>query len=303
MDTEGFHDGELYVQRRAGARQEASRLAGMLAAPHIDGATSRFAADRDTAFITCRGGDGVLWTSALHGSPGFCRAQGRTVEVAARPIAGDPLHDLRPGRPVGLLLIDFQRRRRVRINGALTRVDQHGLVVRADQAFGNCPRYIQQRHLHRAADARPTAGAVHRAGALRAGDVAVVRHADTFVLGTTHPTRGPDTSHRGGAPGFVRIDDDGNLWWPDYPGNNLFNSLGNIVADPSASLLFVDFTLGVSLQLSGRARLEWTRPGIPGDDAGTGRRVRLAPDQLVVTSGPPCRAPGLVPYPKNPVLT
>jgi len=53
----------------------------------------------------------------------------------------------------------------------------------------------------------------------------MIAASDTFFLGTTHPVRGSDASHRGGPAGFVRVDGD-QLWWPDYPGNNLFNSFG-----------------------------------------------------------------------------
>ena len=52
--------------------------------------------------------------------------------------------------------------------------------------------------------------------------------------------------------------------------------VGNIVEDPAAALLFLDFAAGEGLQLSGRARLDWIPPGTPGDDAGTGRRVGVS---------------------------
>ena len=103
------------------------------------------------------------------------------------------------------------------------------------------------------------------------------------MLGTAHPAAGADTSHRGGDPGFVRVDDDGSLRWPDLPGNNLFNSLGNIAADPHASLLFLDPSTGRNVQLSGRAALEWIAPDGTADDGGTGRRVLVWPEHVVTT--------------------
>lgn len=69
----------------------------------------------------------------------------------------------------------------------------------------------------------------------------------------------------------------GDLWWPDYDGNNLFNSLGNIVVDPATSLLFLDASRSSVLQLSGRAALEWAAPGALEPDEQTGRRVRFTP--------------------------
>ena len=107
--------------------------------------------------------------------------------------------------------------------------------------------------------------------------------ADTFFLGTQHPDRGADASHKGGDPGFVRVEGT-DVLWPDYAGNNMFNSLGNLAVDPRAALLFIDFDTGGVLQLSGTAELEWRSadPAI-GD---TGRWVRFRPADGVLRSSP-----------------
>lgn len=121
---------------------------------------------------------------------------------------------------------------------------------------------------------------MHARPTLTATDRALIAQADTFVLGTTHADRGNDTSHRGGPPGFVQVDQSGTtLAWPDYPGNNLFNSLGNLALDPTAALLIADFTTGTTLHLTGSAEVIWTRPhnaGAAADDEAildTGRTV------------------------------
>ena len=92
-----------------------------------------------------------------------------------------------------------------------------------------------------------------------------------------HPTRGADASHRGGSPGFVRVAG-GRLWWPDYPGNNMFNSLGNLAVDPAAALMFIDFFSGRTLQLSGAGDVRW-------DDAAE-RSVEYDVRDVVVTTLP-----------------
>ena len=51
--------------------------------------------------------------------------------------------------------------------------------------------------------------------------------------------------------------DERTLEFPDYPGNNMFNSLGNIAGHPRAGLLFVEFETGDLLQITGRARIVW----------------------------------------------
>lgn len=297
----GFHSGELLVQHRAGVADDAARLEGMLGEAHIDGRTARFLAERNFAAMTARDGDGRLWTVPLLGAPGFLHGAGNVLEVAAAPGGFGPLATLAVGNPVALIVIDFPTRRRFRINGTVAALGADGLRVEASEAFGNCPAYIQGRDLEPVGNASPAATRPASPG-LNAYGQAIVEAADTFFLGTAHPGRGADTSHKGGRPGFVRVDSDGTLWWPDYSGNNMFNSLGNLEENPEAALLFLDYAHGVALHLSGTAALEWTAPGLAGDDDGTGRRVRFhveqampAPSQIRASAEP-------VPSPANPVL-
>jgi uncharacterized protein len=270
-----FHAGELAVQHRAGVRAAAERLSAMLDTPDLRGSIGRFLTDRSFTAITGRDRAGRLWISSLTGPPGLLEVTGSTsVRVHATPAAGDPLHGLPAGQPVGLLAIEFARRRRVRVNGLLAAAGDDGLTVQVDQAYGNCPQYIQQRILRPAGPAVPGDVVVRNAHVLSPVDVDLIRSADTFLLGTTHPDHGSDASHRGGPPGFVHVEDDRSLWWPDYPGNNMFNSLGNLAVDPAAALLFIDFTTGRTLHLSGAAQLDWASTDA-GDDDQTGRRVRF----------------------------
>jgi predicted pyridoxine 5'-phosphate oxidase superfamily flavin-nucleotide-binding protein len=298
----GFHAGEVEVQRRAGVRGAAQRLAGMLDVPDLAGGAARFLAERTFVAVTARDGTGKLWISPLTGSPGFLEVRGHTdLRVHAVPAAGDPLHDVAPGQPVGMLAVEFARRRRVRINGTLVEAGSGGLTVHVDQAYGNCPQYIQQRLLEPVAPVAGPVSAIRRGHLLDPADVTLIRRADTFLLGTSHPDRGADASHRGGLPGFVRVCDDRTLWWPDYPGNNMFNSLGNLAVDPSAALLFVDFATGDTVHLSGTARLDWAASGA-GDDGGTGRRVVFTVHDVATGPSLPLRADHVVASPFNPPL-
>ncbi|MDJ0343378.1 pyridoxamine 5'-phosphate oxidase family protein [Streptomyces sp. H10-C2] len=285
----GFHEGELSVQQRAGVRNLAGRLSGMLEPPDLTGGARWFLGDRDLAVLTARDRDGRLWTSPLPGTPGFLDAHDvddATLHVHAMPAPGDPLALLPPGQPVGMLAIDFATRRRMRVNGTLATVDDSGFQVAVDQAYGNCPQYIHRRRLrHSAAPVSTDAPATRWHDSLDADLIRLIEGTDTFFLGTVHPTRGADASHRGGPPGFVRVQGT-DLWWPDYPGNNMFNSLGNLAVDDTAALLFLDFATGATLQLSGTAALEWTAPGAPGDDDGTGRRVRFTPRHILTGTAP-----------------
>ena len=280
----GFHEGELAVQREAGVQAQARRLQGMLDPADLSGGAARFLSLQAFAALTARDRDGVLWTSPLAAAPGFLRGHGEVLQIAALPRDGDPLRELPVGQQVGLIAIDFTARRRMRINGLLAGADRGGLVVHVDQAYGNCPQYIHPHHLDGAAPAPDDASGFERGTELTSAAAALVTGADTFFLGTTHPARGNDASRRGPA-GFVRVTSPTRLWWPDFPGNNMFNSFGNLAVDDEAALLFPDFTTGASVQMSGTARLHWTQPGEPGDDGGVGRRVEFSAVS-VVTRGP-----------------
>jgi len=280
LTATGFHEGELATQRRAGVQVEVKRLEKMLDSAHISGGASRFLAVQSFAAVTGRDREGVLWVSPLAGPPGFLQGDDEILRVSVMPRRGDPLHRMPAGQQLGLIAIDFAARRRIRINGTLVKGDNAGMTVRVDQAYGNCPQYIQRRDLNVSTLTAPAADE-RRATLLAPADQAMIAASDTFFLGTTHPVRGSDASHRGGSAGFVRVDSPEGLWWPDYLGNNMFNSFGNLAVDDEAALLFTDFTTGATLQVSGTAEVQWTTPGAAGDDGGVGRRVAFSVDAVV----------------------
>jgi hypothetical protein len=299
----GFHAGELAVQHRAGVHAEAARLAGMLEPAGLDGGIARFLAGRTFAALTGRDKAGRLWVTPLTGPPGFLSVTSLTTLKVSAPLpAGDPLVGLPAGQQVGMVVTEFAARRRVRVNGTLLRAAPGQLVIKVEQAYGNCPQYIQQRLLRPGFRGPAGAGAVRGGSTLTAEDIDLIQGADTFFLGTTHPRRGSDASHRGGPAGFVRVDGS-QLWWPDYAGNNMFNSFGNLAIDPETALLFPDFTSGRTLQLTGSAEIEWGEPGQPGDDGRTGRRVRFTLRRLVAGRLLAVRQNAHRPYPRNPGLT
>lgn len=76
-----------------------------------------------------------------------------------------------------------------------------------------------------------------------------------FVVLATHGPDGSDCSPRGDAPGFVAVQDDSTLLLPDRRGNNLIDSLRNVVADPDVGLLFLVPGLNETLRVNGRARI------------------------------------------------
>jgi hypothetical protein len=269
MTTPGFHAGEVAVQNRAGVRAIADSRVGMLDPADLHDGMIGFLAGRTFAPMSARDAEGRLWVSALEGPAGFLEAGRNRLRVHAAPRKGDPLHGLPVGQSVGLIAIEFATRRRFRLNGTLGAAGDDWLDIALDQAFGNCPKYIHPRALRPADGGGDSAPAPEPTSSLSAVQVEHVRAADTMFLGTTHPEYGNDVSHKAGPAGFVDVRD-GDLWWPDYVGNDMFNSLGNLTVDDTAAVWFGDFRSGRTLHLSGRATVEW---GAPTD---TGRAVRFA---------------------------
>ena len=253
-----YHEGELEVQRRAGVAAMASKI-GRGIHPEIQRGADEFLAEQTFAVIASRDAAGRVWSSLLTGPLGFLDASDpHTLAVRASVAPSDPLRDtLVYGAQVGLIAIDFATRHRYRVNGRVATVSAGGFVLDVAQAYGNCPKYIQKRELGATARTAGSAREVARGSTLSDAQRAWIAGADTFFVATAHPEQGADASHRGGDPGFVRVVDPAHLVWPDYSGNTMFQTLGNLAVNPACGLLFPDFTRGATLQITGEARVVW----------------------------------------------
>jgi uncharacterized protein len=266
-----FHAGEQALQARAGVRERIERAGRTIIRDFMPDQHREFFAAQPLVFVGSLDARGRPWASMLTGDPGFMASpDARTLRVNALPVHGDPLaSNLAAGAPLGLLGIELESRRRNRANGTVTRLYEAGFELRVEQSFGNCPQYIQARSLlSRVSAASPTVRSESQALSERAQ--ALVRRADTFFIATAapaagagNPVEGVDVSHRGGKPGFVRAGLEAGrsvLTAPDFRGNFLFNTFGNLLLNPRAALLFVDFDSGNLLSLTGEAEVLWDAP-------------------------------------------
>ncbi|MER5217459.1 pyridoxamine 5'-phosphate oxidase family protein [Streptomyces sp. NPDC002838] len=272
-----YHAGSRAVQDRVGVRDLADHV-GRAVGQGVKPVAAAFLELQPFLVLGAAAPEtGRVWSTVVTGPPGFVRATGpHQISVAGGPPATDPLATAltAPGTPVGTIALDPRTRRRMRLNGRL-RPTARGFAVEAEQVFANCPKYLQKRESYQTVeDRRP--GTPRHGGELTSRQGALVAAADTFFLATVHPD-GADASHRGGNPGFVRVDSPRALSWPDYPGNAMFLTLGNLATDPRAGLLFLDWTAGTALQLTGEARTEF--------DADGERRVRFTLTEAVETEG------------------
>jgi ferredoxin-NADP reductase/predicted pyridoxine 5'-phosphate oxidase superfamily flavin-nucleotide-binding protein len=260
--TSPFHPGEIAVQERVGVRASTERLGRRMIRPYMPDQHRAFYASLPFVVVGSVDRQGRPWASLLSGPPGFLSSPDDTHLVldAAAP-EGDPLRDAQPGDALGLLGIQLSTRRRNRLNGRVSSRVGDRVTLEVDTAFGNCPQYIQTRALQTVAH---DPGPVEVRSELDDEARALIAGADTFFVATTTEgiegrTGGADVSHRGGRPGFVRLE--GNtLTIPDYSGNNQFATLGNMAIHPVAGLLFVDFETGDLLQLTGTTTLDFDPP-------------------------------------------
>lgn len=250
-----FHAGERELQRRVGMRERMAQVGARAIRDHMPLQHRDFFALLPFLIVGSVDETGQPWASALHGPPGFVHSPDpRRLRIEARPPAGSPLGaQLRPGAPLGLLGIQPHTRRRNRINGRVSALDAGGFEVEVAQSFGNCPKYIRVREAHHVGGAP---GPTERLDALDREARALVVRSDTLFIASAH-AGAADVSHRGGAPGFLGVDEEGRLLLPDYSGNFFFNTLGNLLLEPRAGLLFIDFDSGDLLQVSALADIVW----------------------------------------------
>ncbi|MGQ4614872.1 pyridoxamine 5'-phosphate oxidase family protein [Nocardia sp. R7R-8] len=256
-----YHRGEVAVQRRLGQADTAERISRTIR-PDIPAVAAGFLAEQRMVVLAAADAGGRLWASELVGQPGFVRAvDDRTIAIDTRPAAADPLHDAltNPSR-VGMIALQPQRRRRMRVNGR-SAPDAAGLRIVTDQVYSNCPKHISRRDIESyPSGAAPT---VRHGAELDDGQRAAIASADTFFVATADEEGNADASHRGGNPGFLQVLSPTRLRWPDYRGNSMFMTLGNLVVNPRCGILIPDWSTGATVQLTGTAELVWAPETFP----------------------------------------
>lgn len=263
-----WHAGELRLQARIGMAERMAQVGAKVIRPYMPDQHRALFAQLPFLVAGAVDGQGDPWAGVLEGEPGFAVSPDpATLRVAAVPDADDPLRaGMGPDQPLGLLGIELHTRRRNRMNGRIAAWDGRRFEVAVAESFGNCPQYIQARDFHFSrSPALRFPGPVRERTGLADADRALIARADTLFVATYADTdeagRRVDVSHRGGKPGFVRIDGD-TLTVPDFSGNRFFNTLGNMLLNPRAGLLFIDFERGDVLQVSGRAEVILDSPEI-----------------------------------------
>ncbi|KAF2117063.1 hypothetical protein BDV96DRAFT_17994 [Lophiotrema nucula] len=281
------------------------------------------------------------WTTLWGGSPGFSQPLGGGI-IGTRTIVdgvNDPVvqalvgggekgemvkgdRDVDGGRMVSGLTIDLMTRKRVKIygrmvagalgeveveyegntaakvDGAPDQQDQLQLVYKVEQSLGNCPKYLNQYDIQ---PALTTSKLISRSDVLSEEAKSLIRKVDMFFLSTS-TAEDMDTNHRGGPPGFVRILSDTEIVYPEYSGNRLYQSLGNLQTNPKIGITFPDYETGTILYTTGEAEIlvgEAAAQLLPGSNLA----LKIKIDEVrLVEGGLPFRGTRKIPSPYNPLV-
>lgn len=264
-----FHAGEQELQARLGVREKMERFSKQVITDFMPEQHREFYQQLPFVMLGHADKNEWPWASMLFNKAGFITADSeKKLTIHSKPIEGEPFSKLLEqdqyiNTRIGLLGIELSTRRRNRLAGHITQINNNAIEIEVDQAFGNCPQYIQTRELEKIDENRLEKTIIKPIKQFDNETKTLIQNSDTFFVAsyikkeTGNASEGVDVSHRGGRPGFVRVDDDLTLTIPDYLGNFHFNTLGNFLLTPKAGLLFPDFENGHLLSLTGTVEILW----------------------------------------------
>ena len=111
------------------------------------------------------------------------------------------------------------------------------------------------------------------------GDRAFIQRCPMVFVATADADGKPDCSYKGGLPGFVRVLDENTLVFPDYDGNGMYRSWGNLVVNPHIGLLFIDFDNQSRLRVNGAATISDNDP-VRSDYPGSVFIIRMTAEKI-----------------------
>ena len=277
LSASPFHRGEQAIQSRFGVRDKMERFGRRVIRDHMPDQHQNFYAQLPFVFAGHADKNGWPWASILFNQPGFIDSPSpKNLDINAIPVTGDPLADTlqqtheKRNTKLGLLGIELTSRRRNRLAAHVIDYSDKGIRLGVDQAFGNCPQYIQTRDLEFLDPSTLPKTSVKDIQVFDDEARALIANSDTFFVASyiesndqnehSKASEGADVSHRGGQPGFVRVDNERTLTIPDYLGNNHFNTFGNFEENSKAGMLFIDFESGHILTLTGTVEIIWDSP-------------------------------------------
>lgn len=284
-----FHEGEIQMQKSIGAGKRLEELGKRMIRDNMPEQHRAFFAQLSTVHIGIIDTDGYPHALLRTGSPGFISSPDEyTLVITSKPMVGEPENlSFNEGSKISIVGLEFETRRRNRLNATITSHNGDELIMRVDQSYGNCPKYIQIRNLE-LKSTKPTSTLINKTSTLDQSARSIIQNTDTLFIASrtpvldADPRAGVDINHRGGNPGFVEILDEKTVMFPDYKGNNFFNTYGNILLDDRVGLQFLDFQSSSVLNLKGSAEII-TLEGEFNENPDMGRRIKITIKEVQIT--------------------
>ncbi|KAJ5467214.1 Riboflavin synthase-like beta-barrel [Penicillium sp. IBT 31633x] len=269
-DTVPWHEGE-------------ERLHNLLRVPHSDNPTVPYLSPR-AAFLVREAplialgildSQGRPWSTVWGGAAGFAEPVSESSSIGLRTQVDskyDPVvqallsanHTTESaGKMISGLAVDLENRRRVKlygriVAGSLSDGDegQAQLVVHIQESLGNCPKYMNKKHI---VPAQSDPKLISDSPQLSAAAIELLSRADTMFVSSSHGATTMDTNTRGGPAGFIRVESNdvsgAVIVYPEYSGNRLYQTLGNLQTTPRAGFVVPDFASGNVLYFTGSTEI------------------------------------------------
>ena len=259
-----FHEGQRAVQKITGEEEIAKQRIPMIS-NELHPRSISFIEHQILAFLGSEDAEGEIWLSLIIGKRGYIQVPSlKEIKLDLSNIVSNRqdifFENIKSQPIVGLLFHEAERRARYRAWG-FARTLGNALSFDIRMGYPSCPKHIQRELIEVPKDSKITSSKYQKGTILGTSEKKWIKRAHTFFITTQTKNGDIESSHRGGDPGFVEIQKNGLLRVPDYLGNSMFSTLGNIYKNPKSALLFVDYTKGETLQLSGRAALQFNQNG------------------------------------------
>ena len=258
-----WHQGELLIQNVVGTADIMKNIGHQYIREFMPEQHREFFESLTMLYIGYNDSYHNIQASVIFGDAGFVTAVSDVeLRINTQNTLGDLFDkELQIGDKIGLVGLVFQTKRRNRVNGIITDISQKYFTVKVLQSFGNCPKYIQPKQF----TDNPHYKNFHyqTRKKLNSADISMILNADTFFIASTFDdgkninNRGADMSHRGGEQGFITINEENELLVDDYFGNGFFNTMGNLIENPIANLLFCDWHTGTVLKITASTIILW----------------------------------------------
>lgn len=287
--TTFFHAGERQIQAEAGTDTDAYEVqAAQAMSPELVEHEVAFIEGRTFSVAASVDDMGAPWASPLLSIADqqlFDVVDETTIDIRPSLAVGDELAtNVAATAALGVLFFDPSKRRRAKSLGSGRVLEDGTIRYELSRYFGLCPKYIAKRSHQPGQVLTDDDNRVEQSTGLTASAIAQLRGSDTVFLASHHDGHGADATHRGGRPGFIRIRDAHTIEVPDYFGNMMFNTIGNLVLDQRLGLTDVDFVTGRTVQITGSAAVI---RDVDHELHGPAERViRLHVDRAVSTTAP-----------------